>query len=68
LISRAETGRRFAIRKEIRESWRISFSVSFATIRRIDAAAGRAGAPKPGFAQFALSGAAFVTLSDPATG
>jgi elongation factor Tu len=31
LIAPIETGRRFAIKKEIRESWRISFSVSLAT-------------------------------------
>ncbi|GIK76416.1 MAG: hypothetical protein BroJett022_01060 [Actinomycetes bacterium] len=64
MISSAETGRRFAIRKEIRESWRISFSVSLATVRRIDAAVGPAAAASPGFAQFALSGAALVTQSD----
>ena len=31
LISSAETGLPWAMRKEISESWRISFSVSFAT-------------------------------------
>jgi len=35
LISSAETGLPWAIRNEINESWRISFSVSFATMSRI---------------------------------
>jgi len=49
-ISSAETGRPLAIRKEIRESWRISFSVSLATTGRIEAR--HQPPPKPG-ARFA---------------